>query len=130
MTSEWERVGGFPGHQRSRETLIVYTQVTKPLYEAKTDQEIGRLLADKLGIDAGEIWPVSEKQQFMNQILGARVLDEKGEEQILVTVTDDDLKQWECDGQAQEGKVDLEKFLSDGCYTVQRSDGDGYGYMG
>lgn len=130
VTSEWERVGGFPGHQRSRETVIVYTQVTKPLYEAKTDQEIGCLLADKLGIDAGEIWPVSEKQQFMNQILGARVLDEKGEEQILVTVTDDDLKQWECDGQAQEGKVDLGKFLSDGCYTVQRSDGDGYGHIG
>lgn len=39
--TEWERVGGFAGHQRSRETVVVYSRVTEPLWEAKTEFEIG-----------------------------------------------------------------------------------------
>lgn len=130
LTTEWERVGGFPAHQRSRETLIVYTQVTEPLYEAKTDQEIGTLLAEALGIDSTEIWPISEKQAFFNAIAGATVLSESGDKETLVTITQDDIDEWEVDGQPQDGKVALADFLAAGNYTVQRHDGDGYGYIG
>ena len=130
VTTEWERVGGFPSHQRSRETLIVYTQVTEPLYEAKTDQEIGTLLAEALGLDPAEMWPNSEKQQFFNAINGATYLDEQGEAQPLVTITEEDISAWECDGTVQEGVVGLDDFLKNGNYTIQRKDGDGYGYIG
>ncbi|MEC4176439.1 molybdopterin-dependent oxidoreductase [Adlercreutzia sp. R7] len=130
ITTEWERVGGFPGHQRSRETVIVYTQVTDPLFEAKTDQEIGMMLSDRLGLPTAEMWPLSEKQQFFNQILGAGYMDETGEYVPLVTVTQEDIDQWGCEGEPQEGAVELAKFLSDGCFTVRRSEGDSYGYIG
>ncbi len=130
ITTEWERVGGFPGHQRSRETVIVYTQVTDPLFEAKTDQEIGMLLADKLGLPTAEMWPVSEKQQFFNQILGAGYMDETGEYVPLVTVTQEDIDRWECEGEPQEGAVAIDQFLADGCFTIKRAEGDNYGYIG
>ncbi|CVH78210.1 Dimethyl sulfoxide reductase DmsA precursor [Coriobacteriaceae bacterium CHKCI002] len=130
ITTEWERVGGFPGHQRSRETVIVYTQVTEPLFEAKTDQEIGTMLAEKLGIDPAEIWPLSEKQQFFNQILGCTFIDQTGAEQTLVTVTQEDIEAWECEGQPQEGVVGLDEFLKNGCYTVQRAEDDAYLHIG
>jgi len=130
ITTEWERVGGFPGHQRSRETLIVYTQVTEPLFEAKTDQEIGKMLAKKLDINTDEIWPISEKQQFFNQLLGSRYIDEAGDEKPLITITQDDMDTWECEGSPQEGVVKLATFLSDGCYTIKRSENDSYSYIG
>ena len=130
ITTEWERVGGFPGHQRSRETVIVYTQVTEPLYEAKTDQEIGTMLAEKLGLDAKELWPISEKQQFFNQILGCTFVDQAGEDQVLVTITQEDIDAWECEGAPQEGVVGLDEFLKNGCYTIKRAEGDAYVRIG
>lgn len=127
VTTEWERVGGFSSG--NREALFVYTQVTEPAYEAKTDQEIGVGLAKALGLDPDEIYPLSEKQQFMNQILGATVIDKTGKPVSLVTVTEEDLKEWECDGKAQKGVVDLEEFLANGCYQVERSEDDAYSFI-
>ena len=130
LTTEWERVGGFPGHQRSRETLIVYNQVTEPLWEAKTEFEIGRMMAEAVGLSPDELWPFSETQAFFNQIAGATLLDADGEKKPLVTITDDDIAQWGVEGAAQEGFVDLASFLQAGCYTVQRSEGDAYSFIG
>lgn len=127
VTTEWERVGGLTSG--NREALFVYTQVTEPLFEAKTDQEIGIGLAKALGLDPNAVYPLSEKQQFMNQILGSTVMNERGEMEPLVTVTDDDLKAWKCEGSPQEGRIGLEKFLADGCYQVERREGDGYGFI-
>ena len=130
VTTEWERVGGFAEHQRSRETLIVYTQVTEPLYEAKTDQEIGTLLADALGLNSAELWPVSEKQQFFNALNGATYVDVDGESKPLLTITDEDIASWECEGTAQEGVVTLGDFLMAGNYSIKREEGDAYTYIG
>lgn len=130
ITTQWETVGGFPGNQRDRETLFVYTKVTEPLFEAKTDQEIGCMLAEKVGIEPASIWPISETQQFMNTVLGCTFIDENGDAKPLVTVTADDLASWECEGEAQEGVVELAKFLKDGVYSLKRSDGDAYSYIG
>ena len=130
LTTEWERVGDFPGHQRSRETLIVYTQVTEPLYECKTDQEIGRMLAEKLGLNVDDIWPISEKQQFLNRIAGSTCVNASGEKESLVTITQEDIDAWGCEGTPQEGLVALDRFLKDGCYTVKRSEGDAYSHIG
>lgn len=126
-TTEWERVGGFA--TGNREALFVYTQVTEPLFEAKTDQEIGIGIAKALGLKPADVYPLSEKQQFMNQVLGATVMDVEGIAHPLVTVTKDDLTRWECDGEPQEGAVPLDRFLADGCYQVERSEDDGYGFI-
>ena len=128
--TEWERVGGFAGHQRSRETVVVYTKVIDPVGEAKTEFEIGRMLAERLGMDPNEIWPISEEQAFFNQLVGCTYVDAAGETQPLVTITQDDIDAWGVEAEPQQGDVALADFLKAGCYTVQRSEGDAYSYIG
>lgn len=127
VTTEWERCGSLIGGN-ARETLFVYTQIVEPLYEAKTDQEIGRGIAQALGQNPDEIYPLSEKQQFMNSLLGAQVMEPNGEYVPLLTITSDDIAAWGCEGEPQKGKVDLATFLANGCYQVQRSEGDEFTY--
>ncbi|MDE8702477.1 molybdopterin-dependent oxidoreductase [Adlercreutzia equolifaciens] len=128
--TEWERVGGFAGHQRSRETVVVYSQVTEPLWEAKTEFEIGRMLAARLGMNPDELWPISEKQAFFNQIAGCTYVDTTGASQPLVTITDEDIASWGVEGAAQKGDIALADFLEAGCYTIKREEGDAYSYIG
>lgn len=127
VTTEWERPGRF-GQLSNRETLLIYSQVTEPLFEAKTDQEIGRGIAEACGLNPDEVYPLSEKQQFMNEILGATVT-EGAEPAPLVTVTAEDLAAWGCEGEPQEGKVALAEFLERGSYQVERSAGDDHGFI-
>lgn len=61
-----------------REFLFCYSQVTEPLYEAKTDQEINTLILEALGIDPATVYPISEKQAFFNQLAGTTVVKEDG----------------------------------------------------
>jgi anaerobic dimethyl sulfoxide reductase subunit A len=126
LTSQWEREGGFL--TGNREMIIVHTRVIDPLYECKSDDEIAYLLAEALGLDPLEIYPISEKQQFMNQLLGATTA-ESGEKEPLVTITAEDLAQWGCEGEPQEGKIALADFLAQGVYQVPRSPGDNFGYI-
>ena len=127
-TTEWETPGGFPG-SGDREYIYVYSKVIDPLYEAKTDQEIGRGIAQAMGLNADELYPISEKQQFMNKLLGSTVVQPDGSTVPLVTITDEDLASWECEGVAQEGQIGLEEFLSKGFYHVARSEDDNYAYI-
>ena len=127
-TTEWETPGGFPN--ANRETLIMYRQVVEPLYEAKTDFEIGKLLAGKLGLDAEALFAVDLKQQFMNQILGATYMDATYQPQPLIAVTQDDLDEWGCSGEPHGGVVTLAEMCESGVYHVPRSEGDAYGFIG
>src|SRR5690606_23800450 len=76
-TTEWEKVGNVM--QGNPEAIIVSQKVTEPLFEAKTEQEIDRELAKRLGLDPDEIYPISEKQQFFNKLAGAEVITDDGE---------------------------------------------------
>ena len=127
-TTEWETPGAFPN--ANRETLIMYRQVIPPIYEAKSDFEIAKLLAEKLGLDTAELFPIDEKQQFMNKILGATYMDPTYQPQPLIKVTDDDLKQWGCVGEAHDGVVTLAEMCENGVYHVPRQEGDSYGFIG
>lgn len=127
-TTEWETPGGFPN--ANRETLIMYRQVVEPLYESKTDFQIGKELAEKLGLDAEALFAVDLKQQFMNQILGAWYLDESYQQQPLIAVTQDDLDAWGCTGEPHDGVVTLAKLWNDGVYHVPRREGDAFGFIG
>jgi anaerobic dimethyl sulfoxide reductase subunit A len=131
ITTEWERIGGFL--EGNRESVFVYTQVTEPLYEAKDDVDICKGILEALGMgDAADaIWPISKKQQFFNQIAGTKVINETGTDYIpLVTIQAEDVADWGVDGSPQTGKISLEQFLQDGVYTVKRTEGDPYGFIG
>lgn len=126
-TTEWERPGGLLSG--NPETLFVYSQVVEPLYDSKTDHEIAKLLAEACGLSVAEVFPLSEKQQFMNRLLGCQFVGENGEPQTLLTVTDADLKEWGCEGAAQEGVVPLADFLERGYYHIDRQAGDARSYI-
>ncbi|MBO7701566.1 MAG: molybdopterin-dependent oxidoreductase, partial [Eggerthellaceae bacterium] len=127
-TTEWETPGGFPN--ANRETLIMYRQVVEPLYEAKTDFDIAKALAVKLGLDAEALFAVDLKQQFMNQILGATYLDATYQPQPLIAVTQEDLDAWGCVGEPHDGVVTLAEMWENGVYHVPRAEGDAFGFIG
>jgi len=128
VTTEWERVGGFL--TGNREMVIMYSQVTEPLYEAKSDQWIVIELAKRLGLDPKELYPFDEKQQFFNKIAGAKVVTKDGKDfEPLVTITAADIAEWGVQGQPQQGRISLKELQEKGIYQVERYPGDNYGYI-
>ncbi|MBR5475105.1 MAG: molybdopterin-dependent oxidoreductase [Lachnospiraceae bacterium] len=123
VTTEWEVPGGVTA--TNREFLLCYSQVTEPMFEAKTDMDIDSLLMTALGIDPKTVYPISKKQQFFNQIAGSKVIAEDSNDMVkLVTITADDIKAWGVEGEPQEGRIGLQEFIDNGGYQVERSDGD------
>lgn len=47
----------------------------------------------------------------------------------LVTITDQDIKDWGVDGKPQTGRISLNDFYKAGFYQVERYEGDPYGYI-
>lgn len=128
VTTEWEKPGGFL--TGNREILIMYTQVTEPLYECNSDDWIAIELAKRLGVDPNEAFPIDEKQQFFNQIAGAEVIKEDGENwEPLVTITQEDINEWGVEGKPQKGRIGLKEIQEKGIYQVERKPGDNYGYI-
>ena len=124
----WERVGTFD--DADREKILMYGQVTESLFESKSDQWIAYELAKRLGVDETQVMPFDEKQQFFNEILGCTVVDEDGETTVpLITVTQEDIDAWGCEGEPQQGKIALEEIRRNGIYQVERKPGDNYGYI-
>lgn len=127
-TTEWEREGGLL--TGNREILIFYTRVTEPLFEAKHDQWIATEIGRRLGLNASDIYPISEKQQVFNQVAGATVIKEDGTGyEPLVTITEADLTRWGVTGKPQEGRISLQEFQDRGIYQVERRPGDKYGFI-
>ena len=121
VTTRWETVGSVDSS--NREFLPVFAQVTEPLFEAKTDQEINSLLIDALGLDSKAVYPISEKQQFFNQLAGSTVWTKDGYVP-LVTITDADIKEWGVEGTAQTGVIGLQEIIDNGGYQFERTEGD------
>ena len=128
VTTEWERVGSVTSC--NREFVYCYSQVTEPLGEAKTDQEIGTLLLEGMGMDPALAYNTSEKQQFFEQIAGCKVMGDDGTMGPLVTITDADISEWGMEGTAQEGIVSLADFIENGGYQFERTPDDGHGFIG
>ena len=126
VTTKWEVPGGLDSS--NREFLFCYSQVTEPLYEAKTDQEINTLILEALGIDPATVYPISEKQAFFNQLAGTTVVKEDGSGayEPLISITEDDIEQWGVEGVPQSGRVGLQEFIDNGGYQVERALGDQY----
>ncbi len=129
VTTEWETVGGFAG-AFNREYIMLYSQVTEPLGEAKTDQEIVTLLLEGMGIDPKLAYDKSEKQQYFEKIATSMIMGNDGKYAPLVTITESDIKEWGVEGEPQQGVVDLKKFIDDGGYQFKRSKDDAFGWIG
>lgn len=130
VTTEWERVGKL-GDATNRELVLCYSQVTEPLGEAKTDQEIGVLLLEGMGIDPKLAYATSEKQQYFEQIAGSTIVDdESGKKMPLVSIDESDIKDWGVEGKAQQGVISLQEFIDQGGYQYERHYGDDQGFIG
>lgn len=129
VTTEWEKIGGFGGFS-NRETLIFYSQITEPLYEAKSDIQIAQELGKKLGIDPLKICSVDEKQQFYNKIAGAKVVGADGKTmENLVTLTAADIQEIGAKGEPQQGRITFQELKAKGVYQVERKPGDNLGFI-
>lgn len=135
VISQWEKVGDLKGGGvsmlKNREAIIVSTQVCEPLFEAKSDREIGIGLAEKLGLDVDKLFPLSEKQEFFNTLSGTMMKSaDTGEFGTFLTITQDDISSWGVEGKPQDGVISLNEFLEKGVYKVERALGDAYTYLG
>lgn len=122
-TTPWERFGGLL--TGNREMLIFYSQITEPLYEAKDDIWMEKEVGKRLGIDPDLIDPIPLKQQVFNQLAGATVIKEDGSGyEPLVTITSQDIQEWEVQGEPQKGRIGLSEFKEQGIYQIPRREGD------
>lgn len=122
VTTEWETVGGTSAS--NKEFMVVYSQVTEPIGEAKTDQEIQKLLLEGYGMDPALAYDTSEKQQFFEKLAGSTVMGDGGEMKPLVTITQEDIDEWGVNGSPQEGVIGLSEIIANGGYQYERSEGD------
>ncbi|MCL6572596.1 MAG: molybdopterin-dependent oxidoreductase, partial [Bacillus sp. (in: Bacteria)] len=128
VATQWETAGAVKGG--NREILITWSNVIAPLYESKTDQQIAEALVKKLGKDPKVVFPLSEKQQYFNQLAGSQVMKENGVDyEILCTITAEDIKEWEVVGKPQQGRIPLKEFVDTGLYQVPRTPGDNFGFI-
>ncbi|MBN7287876.1 MULTISPECIES: molybdopterin-dependent oxidoreductase [Campylobacter] len=134
VITEWEKFGGFLGgnlvHSGNREMIINYSQITQPLFEAKSDQWIAIELGKRLGIDPKEIYPFDEKQQYFNTLSTIEVIKDDGKTyEPLVTITPEDIAELGVKGSPQTGRISYKEFKEKGVYQVKRFQGDNYGYI-
>jgi len=128
LTTEWEKPGGFL--TGNREILIMYSQITEPMYECKSDEWIAIELGKRLGVDTDKAFPIDAKQQLFNKIAGCKVTLSDGKTKAtLVTITEADIAAWGVEGEPQQGQISLKDFQEKGLYQVERKPGDNYGYI-
>ncbi|WP_026038369.1 molybdopterin-dependent oxidoreductase [Clostridium arbusti] len=128
ITTWWEREGNFPSSGCNRDIMLVYSNVIKPIYEAKDDDWINIELGKLLDVPEKDMYPISQKQRFFNKLVNSTVINKEGTGyEPLVEITAKDIAEFGCTGKPQQGKVPLNKFLEDGIYQVERHDGDNYG---
>ena len=136
--THWER----PGHvlTGNREILIFAQQICESLGESHSDQWIAKELAKRFDIDPMEVYPISEKAQFFNSLVGCKVVNpEDGHTmETLITITQEDIDEWGVADELaaigielapQEGRIGLKEILEQGIYQVERYQGDPYTHI-
>ena len=131
ITTNWEREGSYvwEGYM-NRDILLINRGMLDPFYESKSDDEAMMTIGAKFGL-APEMWgTVSEKQRLFNAVATSTVIKEDGESwENLVSITEDDIKEWGVEGEPQEGRVPIAKYMEDGLYRVDRHIGDNFGFI-
>lgn len=130
ITTRWEvDQDVFYFAMADKENAFAYRKILDPLYESKSDWEIDKAIAERLGLDFSKIVPLSEKQLWYNAIANTTIMHEDGTKGPLCTVTQEDIDRYGVSGEPQEGVVGIEQFIADGVYRVKRSKGDAYNYI-
>ena len=131
ITTNWEREGAYvwEGYM-NRDILLISRKVVEPFYEAKSDAEAMMTIGEKFGLSP-EMWgTVPAAQLLFNSIATSTVIKEDGETwENLVSITEDDIKNWGVEGEPQEGRIPISKYMEDGMYRVDRHIGDNFGYI-
>lgn len=128
VTSRWERDGNVCiGY---REQLLWHSKIMDPYFECKDDLWIGVELAKRLGVDPKLIEPWSWKQEIFNQVADARVMNEDGKTlEPLVTITDEDIEEFNVEGAPQQGRITIHEFREKGIYHIPREPGDNHRFV-
>jgi len=99
-------------------SIHIFQRAIEPLYEAKSARDIGELLLEGFGKPKEELFPVSEKQGFFNELAGTTVLDTDGKTMVkLTTITQEDIDKWGVKGKPQEGKIGIDELIEKGRYV-------------
>ncbi len=131
ITTNWEREGAYvwEGYM-NRDILLINRKVVEPFYESRSDAEAMMTIGEKFGLSP-DLWgTVSATQLLFNSVVTSTVIKEDGKTwENLVSVTESDIKEWGVEGEPQEGRVPISKYMEDGLYRVDRYVGDNFGYI-
>ena len=132
ITTAWEREGTgyiWEGYY-NRDILLINSKVVEPYFEALSDTEAFIKIGEKMGIPAENWGTVPAKQRLFNAIATTTVVKEDGVTwEPLCTITEEDIKEWGVEGQPQEGRIAISKYVEDGLYRVERKIGDNLGWI-
>lgn len=128
ITTQWEREGDLLGGYR--ESILLSSRVSEPLFEAKDDIWVAEQLAERLGVDAKKVNPTTYTQEVFNQLAASTVITDDGQNyETLLTITQEDIDEMGVEGEPQEGRIPYKQLREDGIYTVERSENDNFGYV-
>ena len=115
----------------NQEFCLVGGDIVEPLYECKPAQWIGEELCKRWGIDPKIPYPLSQGQGYYNVLANIEVLKEDGETyEKLLSFTEEEIAQFDAEGEPQEGRITYTEFREKGVYSVERYEGDNYGRIG
>ena len=131
ITTNWEREGAYVWEGYiNRDILLISRKVVEPFYEAKSDAEAMMTIGEKFGLSPDMWGTVPAAQLLFNSIATSTVIKEDGKTwENLVSITEDDIKAWGVEGEPQEGRIPISKYMEDGMYRVDRHIGDNFGYI-
>ncbi len=140
VNSMWERKDGTMT-SGNREALFYSGKVIEPLFDSKSDREVITGIMAELGVDAKDVYSMSEEAGDFRRFFGAWTYAEDGVTKTpIVTITQadidavpqsikDELIASGFELKPQEGKIGLEEFKQAGVYTVERKEGDNFGHI-
>ncbi len=140
----WERPGGMAEFwYHNKEAVFYYFQIMEPIFEAKDDQWIVKEVAKRLGYKDEDLFPIPRKEQEFVHLHESRVLNEKGGIEPMVTITQEDIKEYGLEKlkkycakigddsllKPQTGRLTVKELKERGCYQAPRRPDDAYVYI-
>lgn len=128
-TSPWEYAGGYT-RSLNRETLVFSEKLIEPLFEARSDWDIIIDLANRLDVDTSSFVYGNPDADGYTIMATSVLLDPKtGDYNPLVTVTQQDVDEYQLAMEPQEGVVAFKDVIKNGGYQVERNENDEFVYI-
>ena len=127
VTTRWENLQGhLYSSMKDKENGYASIAPIPRQGESRPDCEIAAALAERLGIDYEALNPITDTQQWFNQLAQTAVLgyNDDGSPMPVAEITQDDLDKWGVTGKLQPGIMPFEQYLEEGVYRVPREEGD------